>query len=269
MTEDGPQTWHYGLVAQWWAEFNDDFRAHEIPYFQRFIEAEGEPALDVACGTGRLLLPYLRAGLDVDGCDVSADMIAFCREKAELEGFDPRLYVQAMHELELPRRYKTIYVCGAFGLGSDRAKDRQALERFHEHLELGGTLLLDKETPYADPTGWMYWLEQERASLPEDVQRPSERRRASDGSELRLHARLLNLDPLAQHASYEMRAERWRDGKLEVEEVHRLDVGRYFRNELVLMLEQAGFADVRVQGEHVERDATPEDDFLVFVARKA
>ena len=60
------QTWHYGLIAKWWAEFNDDFRPHEIPYFQRQIERGGEPALDVGCGAGRLLIPYLRAGLDVD-----------------------------------------------------------------------------------------------------------------------------------------------------------------------------------------------------------
>ncbi len=117
MTAEQPQTWHYGLIARYWAEFNDDFRPHEIPYFQRFVEDDGQPALDVACGTGRLLLPYLRAGLDVDGCDVSADMIALCREKAEREGFAPNLYVQPMHQLDLPRRYRTIYVCGAFGLG--------------------------------------------------------------------------------------------------------------------------------------------------------
>ena len=30
---DDTQTWHYGLIARWWAEFNDDFRPHEIPYF--------------------------------------------------------------------------------------------------------------------------------------------------------------------------------------------------------------------------------------------
>ena len=58
-------------------------------------------------------------------------------------------------------------------------------------------------------------------------------------------------------------------GELEAEEVHRLDVGRYFRNEVVLMLERAGFADVVVHGEHEEREPTPDDDFLVFVARKA
>ena len=35
-----PETWHYGLVAKWWSEFNDDFRPHEIPYFQAFIERD-------------------------------------------------------------------------------------------------------------------------------------------------------------------------------------------------------------------------------------
>ena len=77
-------------------------------------------------------------------------MIAACREKAEAEGLTPNLYVQAMHELDLPRRYRTIVVCGSFGLGSDRERDRQALERFRDHLEPGGTLLLDIEVPYAD-----------------------------------------------------------------------------------------------------------------------
>ena len=121
--EGGAQTWHYGLIAKWWAEFNDDFRPHEIPYFQRYIERGGEPALDVGCGTGRLLIPYVRAGLDVDGCDVSADMVALCREKAAREGLSPTLFVQAMHELDPPRRYRTIFVCGAFGLGSTREQD--------------------------------------------------------------------------------------------------------------------------------------------------
>ncbi len=114
----------------------------------------------------------------------------------------------------------------------------------------------------------MYWLRPERASLPELAQDAGERRPTSDGFELALRVRLLDLDPLEQHAVYEMRAERWRDGKLEVEEVHRLDNGLYFRNELVLMLERAGFVDVVVHGEHEVRDASPDDDFVVIVARK-
>jgi SAM-dependent methyltransferase len=262
-----PQTWHYGLIAHYWAEFNDDFRPHEIPYFQRYLERDGEPALDVACGTGRLLLPYLRAGLDVDGCDVSADMVALCREKAEREGFSPTLFVQPMHGLDAPRRYRTIYVCGAFGLGATRAHDLEALRRFHAHLEPGGTLLLDAEVPYADTRLWKFWPVEGRAALPEAAQPPRERRRASDGSEYGLRSRVVELDPLEQRVTLEMRAELWRDGRLEAEEEHALTIGMYFRNELLLMLEQAGFADVEVQGDHNDEPATGDDEFIVLVAR--
>ena len=266
--ESGAQTWHYGLIAKWWSEFNDDFRPHEIPYFQRYIERDGQPALDVACGTGRLLLPYLRAGLDVDGCDVSADMVALCREKAEREGLSPTLWAQPMHELDPPRTYRTIYVCGAFGLGSTREQDLEALRRFREHLEPGGTLLVDIEVPYADAELWRYWLKDERASLPEAAARPKSLRPASDGTELGLRSRVVELDPLAQRVTYEMHAEQWRDGTLEAEEDHVLNIGLYFRNELLLMLERAGFADVVVEGDHNDEPATSEDDFIVFVVKR-
>jgi SAM-dependent methyltransferase len=265
---DQPQTWHYGLIARYWAEFNDGFRPHEIPYFQGFIEDAGQPALDVACGTGRLLIPYLRAGLDVDGCDVSADMVAACREKAQREGVSPNLYVQPMHELDLPRRYRTIYVCGAFGLGSSREQDLEALVRFHTHLEPGGTLLLDAEVPYADAGLWKYWLKEERAALPEPARSPRQREKASDGAEYALASRVLEVDPLVQRSVLEMHAELWRDGELEAEETRRIDLHHYFVDELALMIDQAGFRDVVVQGDHIEAAPTPDDEFVVFVAKK-
>jgi SAM-dependent methyltransferase len=263
---DGTQTWHYGLVAQWWAEFNEE--GPEIAYFRQFVEGDGQPALDVACGTGRLLLPYLRAGLDVDGCDVSADMIALCAEKAAREGLVPRLFVQPMHALDLPRRYRTIFVCGAFGLGSTRDEDVAALARFHDLLEPGGRLALDNEVPYANARQWRHWIAEERRSLPRDFDGAGTRRRASDGAEYVLRSRLVELDPLAQRATAEMQAERWRDGELEAEERHTLTMNLYFRNELLMMLERAGFTDVVVHGDHTAAAATGDSEFLVFVGRK-
>lgn len=263
-----PQTWHYGLIADYWAEFNDDFRAFEIPYFRRHLERGGGPALDVACGTGRLLIPFLRAGLDVDGCDVSEDMVARCRYKAEREGFAPTLWAQPMHELDPPRRYRTIYVCGAFGLGSTREHDAEALWRFRECLEPGGTLLLDTEVPYAlDANSWKWWQQGERPELPRPWHEPDERERALDGCEYALTSRLLDLDPLEQELALEIRAQRWRDGELEAEETRALTLRLYLKNELVLMLQAAGFTDIEVQGDHNDAPATSEDDFLVFVTK--
>jgi len=264
--DKAPQTWHYGLVARWWAEFN--LEGPEIPYFRRFVEEDGGPALDVACGAGRLLVPYLRAGLDVDGCDISPDMVGLCRERAEAEGLEPNLYVQPMHELSLPRRYKTIVVCGGFGIGGTRAQDRQALERFYDHLEPGGRLILDKETPYADRARWRYWLRDEHASLPEPWPPDGNRRRTADGAELELRMRLAALDPLDQRLTYELRASMWREGTLVAEEEHSLTERMYFRDELVALLENAGFGEVRVFGGYSDRAARADDDVLVLSARK-
>jgi hypothetical protein len=209
----------------------------------------------------------LRAGLDVDGCDVSVDMVELCREKARREGLLPTLLVQPMHALEPPRRYGTIFVCGAFGLGSTREQDYESLVCFREHLEPGGTLLLDIQVPYADTSQWRYWLREERGALPETYEGPADRRLASDGAQYALHARILDLDPLEQRVTLEMHAEMWRDGRPEAEEDHMLTINLYFRNELLQMLARAGFADVVVQGDHNDAEATSDDDFLVLVAK--
>jgi SAM-dependent methyltransferase len=261
-----PRTWHYGLVARYWDEFNSS--GPEIDYFRRVIEGHGEPALDAGCGTGRLLLPYLRAGLDVDGCDVSADMLALCRQRAEAEGLSPNLYAQALHELDLPRRYRTIVVCGSFGLGATHEEDFEALRRLHRHLEPGGVLALDNEVPYANPRQWAYWPKEQRRELPQPWSAAGERERARNGDEYALRGRLIALDPLRRSAIREIRAELWRDGTLIREEEHTLTLNLYFTNELVLLLERAGFDDVVVRGGYDDAEPTADHDFVVFHATK-
>jgi SAM-dependent methyltransferase len=263
--EGEARTWHHGLVARWWAEFNLD--GPEIEFFRSFVEA-GQPALDLACGAGRLLVPYLRAGLDVDGCDVSEDMLARCRERAGREGLTPTLHAQALHELDLPRRYRTILLCGGFGLGGRREHDAEALRRIHAHLEPGGMLVLDNQPPYCNPGWWRAWTAEGRAELPRPWREYGERDRTADGDELALVTRLVALDPLAQHATVQMRAGLWHDGELVAEEEHELEITMYFTHEVVLLLERAGFVDVSMRAGYADRAPSAEDEFVVFLARK-
>ncbi len=266
MTHIGAQTWHYGLVARWWAEFNLD--GPEIDYFRPFVET-GQPALDVACGTGRLLVPYLHAGLDVDGCDISPDMLALAGERAVREGLDlPNLYARAVHELDLSRRYRTIVMCGGFGLGGNREHDVEGVRRIYEHLEPGGVFVLDNETPYAQSFLWRYWLKDERKELPRQYREEGDRRAMSDGKEIELRSRTLEVDPLAQRVVVEMRAGLWDEDELVTEEEHTIAMTLYFTHEIVLMLEAAGFADIELRAGYADRQPTADDDFVVFVAKK-
>jgi SAM-dependent methyltransferase len=260
-----PTTWHHGIVARWWAEFNTS--GPEIAYFERFVRS-GQPALDVACGTGRLLIPYLMAGLDVDGCDVSADMLALCKERAEREGVSARLFRQPMHLLDTGRTYRTIYVCGGFGLGSTREHDELALRRLHEHLEPDGLLVIDNEVPYSRADPWSYWTSDRRRELPQPWSEPHERRRGSDGSEYALAGRLVEVDPLAQRVVSDIRGYRWRDERLVEQDEHRLSMSVYFTNELRLLLEAAGFS-VRLEADYTDAEPSPETQTVVFLARKS
>jgi SAM-dependent methyltransferase len=260
-------TWHFGLVARWWAEFNCD--GDDIAYFRRVIERSGEPALDLACGTGRLLIPFREAGLDVDGCDLSEDMLAFCAERAAAERLTVDLTAQRMCNLDLPRRYRTILVCESFGVGTTRDEDLKALRRIREHLEPGGRLVFDIELPNFSHRGWGAWVAETRPKLPTPWPERGDRRRCADGSELELKSRVVSFDPLDQTTSRELRVEHWVDGELAAVEEAGIRLNIYLKNEVVLILEAVGFREIRVTGGLTDEDARPyEDDRVVFSATR-
>lgn len=205
------QTWHYGLMARHWAEHNTT--GPEIAYFQQQIERYGQPALDAGCGTGRLLIPFLRAGLDVDGCDVSGDMLVYCQQAADRAGVSPRLYQQALHQLALPRQYQTIVACGVFGIWVSREQNVVALQRFYAHLLPGSLLIFDGIPAYADADLWLLWRKDARTHLPEPWP-PDIDKLPSDGRESALYYRMTAVDPLAQQTTGEMRMLLFKNGQL-------------------------------------------------------
>lgn len=255
-------TWHYGLIARYWAEFNVA-ETDELDYYRGAIERFGQPALDLACGTGRLLLPLLADGLDVDGADISADMLALCAEHATRDGLAPRLYEQAMHELTLPRRYRTIFVCDSFGIGGRREHDLEALRRAAAHLEPGGALVFSQELAYD-----ARWLTGDHSGVHPDWPSNGRRQRAAGGEEYELSVRLADFDPLGQRHTLQIRARCWRDDELVGEEERALDESLYFVPEILLMLHAAGLTDVEVQGRYTGLPATSDDATVVFVARR-
>ena len=261
-----PQTWHYGLVARWWAEFNVAADA-EVAFYRDLIAANGGTALDLACGSGRLLLPLVRAGLTVEGCDISQDMIAQCARRAAQDNLTVALHCQPMHALALPGRYRTIYICDSFGIGGQPAQDRAALARIRAHLEPGGLFVLTHTLPYANPQGWGLWFAGRRGRLPQLWPEWGERRPTEDGDELALISRVEAFDPLSQLLTLEIRVGLWRDGKLLQMDEYQLQETLYFHNELVVLLHDAGFSSIDVCGGDTVTPATASDTRLTFLAR--
>jgi SAM-dependent methyltransferase len=215
VTLHAPQTWHHGLVADYWATVNLD--APEVDLYRPYLR---DPILDAGCGAGRLLAPLRDAGFDVDGCDASADMLARCRERAP----EATLWVSRLHELDPPRRYTTIVVCGVFGLGTTRGQDEEAVARLHDALLPGGTLVLDNEE-----SPWSRWRV---------------RGWNTPGSgPIALSSRVDAVDDDDRCVHLTIRAETAAGRR----EEHALTMRMWARDELLQLLERSGFESVEVK----------------------
>lgn len=257
--------WHHGLVAEWWAEFNRG--GEDIEVFLAALQNVDGPILDLGCGTGRLLVEFLKAGKDVQGCDASSDMIEWCGKVLAESGQSCPLHTQAVHQLQLGQTYAAVYMCGAFGLGGSRADDLEGLKRVHRHLEPGGLLMMDHHLPNLEtPKAWSAWVEQ--PELPRRWPSEGDKKIARDGSEFELKTRQFDFDPVAQTTTLEIDVAKRRDGELVAREQGQINIGLYFKAEIELMLEVAGFSEIEVTGfGHKERPQPWQDSRILFTAR--
>jgi SAM-dependent methyltransferase len=110
----------------------------------------GGPVLDLGCGTGRVLIRLLEAGVDADGVDLSPAMLERLRAKAEKKGFRPRLLLADMRDFRMPRRYaRVISAFNAFAHCETIAAQLETLQSCREHLAPGGALVLHISFPSA------------------------------------------------------------------------------------------------------------------------
>jgi SAM-dependent methyltransferase len=256
-----PEYEYRGLIASSWdllrgdtTDWGDRHRYREL------IARYGQPALDVGCGTGRLLLDYLGAGIDIDGVDNSPEMLARCRETAGRLGLRPALYQQGMEALALPRRYRTILVpSSSFQLVTDPAAAAAAMRRFLVHLEPGGALAMSLMPLWqeGDPleTGWTMVVEQVR---PED------------GAVVRRWGRA-RYEPDLTLEHTEDRYEVVRDGEVVATETHqRSPATRWYTHaEVRDLYAAAGFVGVQLFREWSATPAAADDDLIVAVGMKA
>ena len=256
-------TWHHGLVASWWAEFNLD--GPEIDYFKKVIHQSGDPALDVGCGTGRILIPCLEAGIEIHGSDISSDMIQHCQVRLDKQGLATKLTVSPTHELDLKESYRTIISCGVFGVGTDRYEDLEGLKRLKEHLISGGKFIFDFYLPGNNSNKWEF-SEESQINLPSKWSKP-DFRDLTDKISLSLQTRILEFNLTEQYYIREIRVEQHKNKILVAKEQRQIRLNIYLKNEVELMLKSVGFSEVKIFSGLTDKDPIPSKDYyLMFEA---
>jgi SAM-dependent methyltransferase len=132
-----PAEFYTGLVAELYGPLRSSSPTPQG--YASFVASSGEPALELGCGDGDPLLALRALGLDVDGVDSSADMLE--RLVARAGDLGVTVFQQRFEDLDLPRRYRSIFLAGAtFNLLPTDAAALTALERVRAHLLPGGTV---------------------------------------------------------------------------------------------------------------------------------
>lgn len=249
------------MLASTWDLFRGDTSNWSDKFFyQDIIHQYGQPVLDVGCGTGRLILDYLREGMDVDGVDNSPEMLAICRQKAEKLGLHPMLYEQWMESLDLPRRYKTIVVASSsFQLMSELPMANEAIERLYRHLEPGGVLVMSLMA---------FWTE--GMPLQTDWDLVGEMARPEDGAQIRRWVRE-RYNPETQVT--ELSEERYEvivNGQVTFTEYHQKpNSGRWYTQDQAFALyQQAGFRNIQMFAGFTREPATGKEDLFCALGQK-
>lgn len=236
-----------GLVAASWDIRRGDTSAWpDRPFYLDLIREQGEPVLDVGCGTGRLLLDYRALGIDIDGVDNAPEMLAHCREKTAAQGLSVATYEQPMEALDLPRRYRVILVpSSSFQLLCDRDGARAALAAFVRHLQPGGLLVMSFMVPERRWAEWSAWA------------RTSHRVDWGEGRQLRRYSRAWHNES-EQLEHLEDRYEVTRGGELVESELNsRSPAMRWYTvAQAVALYNAAGFTDVRATADFSREPAT-------------
>jgi SAM-dependent methyltransferase len=209
--------------------------------------------LEIACGTGRLLVPFLRDGLAVEGVDASAEMLELCRHKAAQVGVTPTLYRQLMQDLALDRQYRTLFISAcSFQILAEREEAFEALRRFRTHLEPGGELLLTLEVPWRDFGVERQWRLRRVGVRP------------TDGATILIHEATVS-ERVEQVQQIWMRHEVFQEGHLVQIQLRTHRLRWYYKYEFVLMLEAVGFREIVVQCGYADGvSSDPDVDWVVM-----
>lgn len=230
------------------------YKADVTTYLEK-ARAVGGPVLEVACGTGRVMLGMQEEGVDIEGIDASPEMVARLHAKAAEMGLHAVADVDDMRSFTRARTFGLIIVPFNAFVHNLTADDQLAsLARMHQHLNPGGMLILDVQAPSVS------WLTDDDGKPALELELPH----PDTGNPVRLWDTRIK-DPVRQVQRSLIEIQEL-DAKGEVATSHRFStVVRWIHKpEMELLLRLAGFERWSISGDF--DDGPYDDDSLQLIA---
>src|SRR5262249_41021969 len=135
----------YDLIAPFYDIEHDRF-SEDLNMYSNYAELSGGKILELACGSGRVLLPLAQEGYELTGVDSSAKMLEIAQQRLQEKKLTGhcQLVKQDMRSLQLEQKYRlAIIALGSFGHIATRKDQRSTLAAIRAHLSPSATLILD------------------------------------------------------------------------------------------------------------------------------
>lgn len=210
------------------------------------------PVLEPMCGTGRFLLPLLEEGFNIHGFDASDHMLASLHAKAKAKNLTPTVWKDFAEDLKLPEKYNLFFIpSGSFCLIIDLMAVQTALKNIYEHLSSNGIFLFEVETLPSLPSPGIWcgsvWP------------KPS-------GQKIILSQLAILQDSIYNSiCKYEL----MEIGKIIHTEIEELKVRIYNQEQLIEMLKEAGFKQIRtLKAFDSSKPPSNQDEVIIYECRK-
>lgn len=228
------------------------FPYRDVKFYLSRLESCKGPILEPGTGTGRILIPLLEKGLNVDGFDSSKNMISKCEDNCRKRDLNPKLFEAKMEDFSLDKKYDAIIVpTGTFLLLHKRADSIKALKNFYKHLSNGGRLIVD-------------------ISLQTDISIGTVLTRTwecPNGDIIVLEDKTVEVDYINQYTISHGRYEKWREGVLLQTELEYYPLRWYGVEEFKSILESIGFEKIVISSDYkLEQYPSNSEEIITFEA---
>lgn len=204
-------------------------------YYSRVKDLDGE-ILEPGVGTGRILIPLLKEGINISGFDSSNEMLKVCKSNCEINNVSTNLFIDKMESFKVNKKFTGIIVpTGTFLLLYKREDSIRALENFYNHLEDSGKLIIDitfnKEIKIGDRNIRIFETE--------------------NGETILLNTEIIDIDYINQYSTSINNYTKYKDGKYLSSELEYFPMRWYGIEEFKMILEAIGFKNITMSSDYI------------------